>query len=171
MRFTLCLAALLCATPALAQDPATDPRCATVRPAIPAELSRWGQRTMLVAGTSTRSAPVLVIGQAADLRLTAADRVTVAAPPGRSAEAGSTAGLVLFQVARAGTYRVALGEAAWIDVVRAGRALPSKAHGHGPTCSGIRKIVDFRLVPGRYVLQIAGTPAAAVPVMIARGTA
>ncbi|MEH3036841.1 MAG: homogentisate 1,2-dioxygenase [Sphingomonas adhaesiva] len=176
MRFTLTLAAPILAftaiaAPAMAQDAATDPRCAAVRVAIPPELSRWSQRTALAAGTSTRSAPVLVIGRATDLRLTTADRVTVAAAPGRDAEAGSTAGLALFQVARAGTYRVALGEAAWIDVIRAGRALPSTAHGHGPMCSGIRKIVDFRLTPGRYVLQIAGTPAASVPVMIARGAA
>ncbi|MEH3047056.1 hypothetical protein [Sphingomonas adhaesiva] len=173
MRFLLPFLPLLLlpATLAAAQDAATDPRCATVRPAIPVELARWSQRTALAAGTSTRSAPVLVIGQATDLRLAPVERVTVAAQPGRTTDAGGTAGLALFQVARAGTYRVALGEAAWIDVIRAGRALPSRAHGHGPMCSGIRKIVDFRLVPGRYVLQIAGTQSGAVPVMIARGAA
>lgn len=162
---------LLIAAPVLAQEAATDQRCATMRPAIPAELSHWGQRTALAAGTSTRSAPVLVIGQAADLRLAAADRVTVATPPGRSVEPDGSAGLALFQIERAGTYRVALGDAAWVDVVRAGRALPSRAHGHGPMCSGIRKIVDFDLSPGRYVLQIAGTSSSAVAVLIARGAA
>ena len=77
----------------------------------------------------------------------------------------------MFQVARAGTYRVALGTSAWIDVVRAGRALPSQAHGHGPACTGIRKIVDFRLTPGRYVLQLSGTMATTLPVLIGRSEA
>ena len=36
----LCLPALLAALPAAAQDPANDPRCATVRVAMPAELAR-----------------------------------------------------------------------------------------------------------------------------------
>ncbi|WP_084465566.1 hypothetical protein [Sphingobium quisquiliarum] len=31
----------------------------------------------------------------------------------------------------------------------------SVAHGHGPNCSGIRKMVDYSLHPGRYTLQIA----------------
>ena len=60
---------------------------------------------------------------------------------------------------------------AWVDVVRAGRALASSAHGHGPACTGIRKIVDFRLQPGRYVLQVSGGTSASVPVLIARAQA
>lgn len=165
----LCLPALLSALPAAAQDPATDPRCATVRVAMPAELARWSNRAPLVAGATTRSAPVMVIGQAADVRLGAVDATTLPAAPGRAVPDNAPyAGLALFQVARAGTYRVALGAPAWIDVVRAGRALASSAHGHGPMCTGIRKMVDFRLTPGRYVLQISGHDGANIPVMIVR---
>ncbi|PZQ60427.1 MAG: hypothetical protein DI544_08410 [Sphingomonas taxi] len=166
----LLLPLLLAAAPLPPQDAAVaaDASCATTRPAWPAGLETWGTREPLAAGASARNAPVIVIGRAAELRLVALDRVTVAAPPARAVEPGTSAGLALFQVTEPGTYRVALGAPAWIDVVRAGRTLPSVAHGHGPMCTGIRKIVDFRLTPGRYVLQLTGAQATALPVMIAR---
>ncbi|ABE63535.1 hypothetical protein Nham_2757 [Nitrobacter hamburgensis X14] len=62
---------------------------------------------------------------------------------------------MLIDVREAGTYRVALDSAAWIDLVRGRQAVISIAHGHGPACTGIRKIVDFPLAPGLYTLQIA----------------
>jgi hypothetical protein len=37
-------------------------------------------------------------------------------------------------------------------VPRDGRALRSAGHDHGPQCSGVRKIVDFALQPGRYTI-------------------
>jgi hypothetical protein len=149
-------------------EPAADQRCTASRPPLPAGLTGWARRAPLAAGTSTRSAPVIVVGHGTDLRLAPVEQVTPAVAPQREPDMGETAGLALFQVARPGTYRVALGDAAWIDVVRAGRALAASAHGHGPACSGIRKMVDFQLEPGRYVLQLSGTKASSLPVMIAR---
>jgi hypothetical protein len=169
-RFSAALGALLVvsATPALAQETAADAQCATIRPAFPRGFAGWSTRVPLAAGMVTRNAPVLAIGRGADLRLAGADRFTPAATPGKVADADALAGLALFQIARAGTYRVALGSGAWVDVVRGGRALAASAHGHGPMCTGIRKIVDFHLTPGRYVLQITGSRDATVPVLIAR---
>jgi homogentisate 1,2-dioxygenase len=63
---------------------------------------------------------------------------------------------------------VALGSGAWIDVLKGKAAMASVAHGHGPDCSGIRKMVDFRLSPGRYTLQIAANGEQTLPLMIAR---
>ena len=80
----------------------------------------------------------------------------------------SHGGLVGFSVTEAGTYRVALGSGAWIDVVRGGKAAASTAHGHGPACSGVRKTVDFPLTPGRYILQIAGNGTPSIAVMVTR---
>ncbi len=88
--------------------------------------------------------------------------VTAVSRPGRAA-------LVPIEIATAGTYRVALSEAAWVDMVRDGISLPSVAHGHGPRCSGIHKIVDFRLAPGRYALQLSAMQTPQVRVLIARG--
>lgn len=161
-------AALCAAAPAAAQDPATDPKCATVRVAIPPEFAGWSMRTPVAAGAAPRNAPVLPLGRGADLSLAP---FTPVFAPGKPAEPGTSGGLAMFQVTRAGTYRVALGGGAWIEVVRQGRALPSVAHGHGPMCSGIRKVVDFRLRPGRYILQLTGSASTSLPVLIARKAA
>ncbi|KQT32406.1 hypothetical protein ASG29_11500 [Sphingomonas sp. Leaf412] len=159
--------ALHLAAPAAAQDAATDPRCASVRPAYPAGFGGWSTRTASSAGATPRTAPVLPVGRAADLSLRPLAEVQPVAPWGKTPVDGH-AGVAMFQVTRAGTYRVGLGSAAWVDVVRAGKPLASSAHGHGPACTGIRKIVDFRLQRGRYILQLSGSAAATVPVLIAQ---
>ncbi|MDR6786845.1 hypothetical protein J2Y58_000183 [Sphingomonas sp. BE138] len=164
----LLLSLPMASLPARAQDaPLPDAACTAARPLLPAGFESWNTRMPVEAGAGTRSAPVIVIGRAAELRLVPTDRLTPAAPPTRPVEGGSNAGMALFQVARAGTYRIALGAPAWIEVVRAGRALPAATHAHGPACSGIRKIVDYSLAPGRYVLQLTGAQAAVLPVLIA----
>ncbi len=63
---------------------------------------------------------------------------------------------------------MALGSGAWIDILKGGKAVASTAHGHGPDCTGIRKMVDFPLTPGRYTLQIAANGEAALPLLVAR---
>lgn len=82
-----------------------------------------------------------------------------ASKPGKGA-------VVAFTITKAGTYRIGLSNGAWIDVVAGGKALESVAHGHGPACTELRKIVDFQLKPGSYVLQLAGMPAPTTKVMI-----
>ncbi|MEH3105260.1 MAG: hypothetical protein PGN12_15345 [Sphingomonas phyllosphaerae] len=144
-----------------------EPSCTAARPAMPVGLENWGTRVALEAGAATRGAPVIEVGRAAELRLVPLARLAPAAPPTRDPGTGNNAGMALFQVLRPGTYRIALGAPAWIEVVRGGRALPSAAHSHGPACTGIRKIVDYRLAPGRYVLQLTGAAANTLPVLIA----
>jgi hypothetical protein len=56
---------------------------------------------------------------------------------------------------RPGTYRIALGAGPWIDVLKDGKPVVSSAHSPGPSCSTVRKVVDFPLQPGRYVLQVS----------------
>ncbi len=149
------------------ESPAPEPACAATRPVLPVGFEGWSVRTPTDAGAGTRSAPVMVLGRATDLRLVPFDRLIPATPPVRIPEAGSVAGMALFQVARAGTYRFALGGPAWIEIVRGGHVVPAVAHGHGPACTGIRKMIDFRLAPGRYIMQLTGASAATLPVMIA----
>lgn len=90
----------------------------------------------------------------------------LASATGDIAKRGGTAALLSFTVAKAGVYQIGLGSGAWIDVVSGGKALGSVAHGHGPICTGLRKIVDFELAPGRYALQLSGIKAATIRVMI-----
>ncbi|WP_156818867.1 homogentisate 1,2-dioxygenase [Sphingomonas sp. Mn802worker] len=150
------------------QDPATDPVCANVRVAFPAELSHWSMRTPLTAGHAPRNAPVLAIGRAADLRLAPLANVQPRIAPAKVPAPGSYAGLVMFQVIRPGTYRVALGQKAWIDVIRGRAGVASSAHTMGPRCTGVAKLVDFPLRPGRYVLQLTGAPTQTVAATIVR---
>lgn len=137
--------------------------------APPAGFAHWGQGSPLPAAATAADAQrnVLPRGAARKLRLLPAATVRLAAPPERADTGTSKAGLAVFDVAEAGTYRVALGGPAWIEVVRGDKPVRSVGHGHGPECSGIRKIVDFPLTPGRYLLQLSASEAPEVTVMIA----
>jgi hypothetical protein len=73
-----------------------------------------------------------------------------------------------FVVSEAGTYAVAVSLGAWIDVARDGQVLRSVAHDHGPACSTIRKIVDFRLEPGTYTITLSRTEASSARLLIFR---
>lgn len=124
---------------------------------LPPALSGWSRPQPLRAGGATdESLPVLTLGRAATLRLA-------------GATADMRGGAIAFDVAEPGTYRVALEHKGWIDVVEDGRSLESSSHGHGPACTGIRKIVDFRLKRGRHVLRLSKLAEDEVRVLIARG--
>src|SRR3546814_11240362 len=70
--------------------------------------------------------------------------------------------MIPVEVKKAGRLIVALDAGAWIDLVRDGAAQKSITHGHGPACSGIRKMVEYDVTPGRYQLQIGNAPTAAI---------
>jgi hypothetical protein len=85
--------------------------------------------------------------------------------PGKAATIG-------FKVTTTGTYGIALDQAGWIDVLpgtAGGTALASVAHGHGPDCSTIKKIVRFKLDPGAYRLYLTGLTQAKAKVMLVVG--
>lgn len=110
----------------------------------------------------------LDLGEVVALRLQAVDTVPWTLPPERDPEPGTHGGLVRFTVVDAGTYEVALADAAWVDLIEGGQRLASVDHRHGPPCSGMRKIVAFDLAPGDHLLQISGAPGPLARVRIAR---
>lgn len=147
--------------------PAGPPACAApVAP--PGGMEGWSKMAPVAAAVRAGEVgkALLPIGSSARATLLPIGQIDFALPPARTPAAESGGGLFGFAVTTPGRYRVALGSAAWIDVVRNGRSLPSVAHGHGPACSGIRKMVDFDLQPGRYLLQIAGSEPLATGVMV-----
>lgn len=160
-------AALAAALPATAAAAQGQPACPAAPAAPPAEFAGWAAPVAAKAAAVLDTVTPVAVGQAARLELAAGDKVTFAHPPEKVAEPGGHAGLVALDVAKRGRYRVALGAPAWIDLVRDGAVEKSVAHGHGPACTGIRKIVDFDLEPGRHVLQLSGSPAAEVVLMVA----
>lgn len=85
--------------------------------------------------------------------------------PGKQVEAGKYGGLNNINVAKAGRLKIALNEGAWIDLVKDGVAIPSTAHSHGADCSGIRKIVEFDVTPGTYIVQIVNAPHSSMSAM------
>jgi hypothetical protein len=98
--------------------------------------------------------PMLTIAEPARLALVEARRLILVAPPGKPVGDTDKGGLVRLHIAMSGTYRIALGGKAWIDVVQTGKPVESVAHAHGAPCSGIAKQVDFALAPGDYTIQL-----------------
>lgn len=146
----LLLALMLQAAPA--------PVCtATVAP--PAGLTAWGAVMGVTMGP-------LVVGKGAGLALQPVKKVAFAPAPSRAPKPETFGGTYQFNVAAAGTYRIALSAGAWIDVIRDDKPLKSIAHTEGPPCSRIRKIVDFTLAPGRYTLQLSGAQKMPMRVLI-----
>lgn len=146
------LALLLLAAPCTAPAP------------LPPELHDWPRAVAVRASTLPVPFPI-GLGARAQLRHTAAVRLFVRSD---HATPATYAGVFSFNAAQAGRYRVALGAGAWVDVVAGTQALPSVAHAHGAECSPVRKMVDFDLEPGRYLLQIVGNERPDLPMMVVR---
>ena len=85
--------------------------------------------------------------------------------PEREPNVFQLGGMVPIDVKKPGRLTVALDSGAWIDLVRDGHAQKSVSHGHGPACSGIRKMVEFDVTQGRYQLQIVNAPTASIHAM------
>jgi hypothetical protein len=140
--------------------PATAAPVCTTTVTPPAGLEAWS-----VAPGMTADA--IAPGKNIALTLQPIDGVTFPLAPDRKPAPGTFGGVYHVTVATAGTYRVALQNGAWIDLVRDGKSLTSIAHTEGPPCSGIRKVVDFALQPGTYTLQLSGAKTAQMRVLIA----
>ncbi|MHA6718943.1 hypothetical protein ACX40Y_05775 [Sphingomonas sp. RS6] len=129
----LILALLLAQT-----DPAQTTACKATDASLPAAMAGWSS-----------PGDALTIGRAVALDTVdgaSLKGIPAGAKPGRAAT-------IEFEIERAGTYGIALDQRGWIDVLPGtarGEPLSSVAHGHGPDCSTIRKVVRFRLEPGRY---------------------
>jgi hypothetical protein len=136
-----------------------------IAPVIPPELVGWW--TMTPVATGPTPAPIRVGTGVRATLLPGAD-VSYPVAPAKPGAAGTSGGVFAFEVARAGRYRVALGAGAWVDVVQRGRMIASVAHAHGPECSPVRKVVDYDLKPGRYLLEVAGSPSATLGLMVAK---
>lgn len=139
--------------------------------ALPPELAGWAgkrARVKAVASSGKLAGATLPLGQAVDAALLPTSKMAFALRPEKPGGSVSKSGMFRFDIPEAGRYRVALGAGPWVDIVRDGAAVASVAHGHGPDCSGIRKMVDFDLEAGSHILQIAGNGDAALSLMVVR---
>lgn len=149
--------ALLISGPALAQS-----NCPGGAEPLPPALAAWSEAPVVSNGVT------LAAGTPVRVTLEPASKIQFAAQPEREPKPESYGGVIGFDVQQAGTWRVALSGAGWIDVLADGKVVPSTAHGHGPACSGIRKIVDFALPAGTYALQISSAATDSIDVMVTR---
>jgi len=156
-------------TPVCAQDKPA-PKCPEEAVALPADLSAWTAPKPLTAATRPEEAgkAELKIGAAVTAALAHTPEVTYAARPAKPGGSVAYGGLLHVAIAEPGTYRVALGNASWIDVVKDGASVESVAHGGGPACSGIRKMVDYPLQQGDYLVQLSAGADAQTGVLIAK---
>jgi hypothetical protein len=133
-------------------------------------LAAWTAPTVSAAASNAQllANAGIEVGQALKLALLPQGEVKFPLQPGKPGADGSHAGLLSLSIADAGTYRVALGTGAWIDLVDNAQAVASSAHAPGPACSGIRKMVDFSLHPGHYTLQISANAEPQTTVLVVR---
>jgi len=146
-----------------AQTPAA-PACAA--PVAPSgEYAPWTNPVAIKAGGDPAAAPLLPLGTAARVTLIATPKVKYEVRPEKPGGTVSYGGILILDITKNSSYRIALSSAAWLDVIGKDGALRSTAHGHGPDCTGIRKVVEFPLQPGRYTVQIAANGADEITVM------
>ena len=156
---------------AAAQDmPASKAACAAMDKALPPDLAAWTAQTPLAAAASaaTLGKASLTPGKAVTADLPQTSTVKFVTQPERPGGSVSHGGMFELKIDKAGTYVIGLGSGAWIDVLKDGKVLTSTAHSPGPACSTLRKMVDFPLEPGRYVLQVSANADAKLPILLAK---
>lgn len=159
---------LAAALPTAAFAAPAAPSCPAA-PVLPPELAGWARdasgRTIYAYGDDLGAdwSPLGAARTALSLHKFESLRYGVA--PERKPDVHKFGGMVPVDVKKAGRLIVALDAGAWIDLVQNGATLKSVTHGHGPACSGIRKMIEYDVTPGRYQLQIVNAPAASIRAM------
>lgn len=117
-----------------------------------------GKALEIKAGSEVAKAPQLQVEQLYDVGLVAQEQVKFAAVPGKKMISdGASAGLMRVQVAKAGTYRVSVSHAFWIDVVDGGKVLGSLDFSGSHDCDQLRKVVAYDLPEGvELIIQLSG---------------
>ncbi|MGF7149198.1 hypothetical protein FHS96_002840 [Sphingomonas zeicaulis] len=147
---------------------AAAPACSAKPAPLPDDLIGWTAPATDRAMTKYYPDAHLLRGLATRVSLYPVEKVAFLVKPAKPVAPGTHGGLMAIRVERAGRLKVALDGRAWVDLVvgpKRWAPVASAAHGHGPDCSGIAKIVEFDVVPGRYVLQIVNAPEAKIRAM------
>ncbi|HWV12334.1 MAG TPA: hypothetical protein VN110_03475 [Sphingobium sp.] len=160
MRLIACLAALSFSTSALAAD---ECRQASLPPE---PWTSWNQSGTAIAAGEPVFAPRLILGKPVTATLRPSAQVQYVVRPERQPPK-SYGGLFSVAIKTPARIGVGLSGPAWVDIVTGRTFVASAAHGHGATCSGIRKIVWFDLPPGVHLIQLSGSPTSQVRIMAA----
>jgi hypothetical protein len=169
--FCIALAAVVLAAPAVAQEhDHAAPACAAMDAALPAGLEDWngGGALKSVSRGADLADITMTLGKGYAASLARTNSIVMTVAPEKPGGSVSWSGLFAFNAPEAGKYSVALGSAAWVDVVEDGKALEPLSFGHGPECTTIRKIVVYALKAGPHQLQVAGSGADTLKLLVAK---
>jgi hypothetical protein len=157
----LILLALLIAAPTLAQEPVG---CDKFKWPIDRERALLANASQMISGGELSqplaTAVMVTLVPIADARLPLA--------PSRAPKSSDTfAGFVrVSAIPKAGTYRITLSHGAWIDAIQDGRELKSVAASGVTGCDGIAKSVKFDLAAAPLLIELSGTTANAVAIVV-----
>ncbi|WP_054530289.1 hypothetical protein [Erythrobacter sp. SG61-1L] len=142
-----------------AEDKWQPPACDAPVP-VPAEWSGWE------TPSSAPDSGEIAVGTAWNFALAPVSEVALTGFDGKELPEGSMGAVLTFSAPSAGTYLITVADPMWIDVIGAKGVVESSAHGHGPDCSGIGKIVHFPLQPGTYRIELSAAQVDASRLMI-----
>jgi len=126
-----------------------------------------GAPERVAAGRDVASGPQLLPDRLYGLSLFPQDQITLSVPLGKKAQfGGALGGFARVHVPTAGTYRIALDQSGWIDVVGEHGAMPSSDFAGGNACNAPHKLVQFELPAGELSLQLSGVASAAVKIAL-----
>jgi len=137
---------------------------------LSAELSAWKSLSYRAAtkdSNGTLSA-TLELNKASYVGLINTPKIQYVSRPTNEGGSVSYGGMFQVEIKQKGIYRVSLGNASWIELVKDGKLATSVAHQRGPQDSGIRKIVDYALEAGVYTLQLSASGDSATALLITK---
>ena len=169
LRFTAIMLAAAVPSAAFSAAPPAQGEACSAAPALPDDLAEWARnasaKTIYAYGADL-AADWGALGPArTELPLHRYESLRYGIAPERVPDVHKFGGMIPIDVKRDGRLLIALDAGAWIDLVRDGTRVKSVGHRHGPACSGIRKMVEFDVTQGRYLLQIVNAPAASIRAM------
>jgi hypothetical protein len=159
-RLTIAAAVLLVAMPALAQEP------------VGCDKFKWPlehERAMLSKPTAAPADGSIAqpLASALTVRLMPAGSVKLPVAPTRAPKAGSNASLVnMAAPPKPGIYRITLSQGARIDVIQGGHDVKSTAFSGATGCDGIRKSVKFDLTAESFTIELTGTTADSIALVV-----
>ena len=130
---------------------------------LPLELAGWA-----APATAMNDRRPFGLEKAVVVSLVPTAAFTFPKPPERAPDPKSFSNSVTISLKRAGVYRLLANSGVWLDVVSSSGVQPSLSHRHGPACSGIRKMVDYRLSAGSHIIQISGSSTDSAKIMMIR---
>jgi len=154
-RIAFAFLAAIAAWPALAQEP------------VGCDKFKWplDKERALLATASPAATDAQAVG--AGYRISLAADIALPMIPSRAPKPGTNLGFLrLAAPAEAGTYRVTLSDAAWVDVFQDGKALKSGAFSGAVGCTGVRKSVKFDFARAPLLVEISGATTSTIAFVI-----